>query len=119
MQSAVLRVCGPRSDYCFLFSTQGLVIAGLSDLSRPADQLSIGQSGSLAATGLIWSRYSLVIIPKNWGLFSVNVFVAISSCAQLGRAYLYKKEQDEKLALEQKQQTNETKTLAIEAAPSK
>ncbi|OTF76167.1 hypothetical protein BLA29_013946, partial [Euroglyphus maynei] len=44
---------------------------------------------SLAATGLIWSRYSLVIIPKNWGLFSVNFFVAITNITQLGRIYLH------------------------------
>lgn len=66
-----------------------LVIAGLGDLSRPADQLSIGQSASLFATGVIWSRYSLVIIPKNYGLFSVNVFVALVQLVQLTRAYNY------------------------------
>uniref|UniRef100_A0A1L8E084 Mitochondrial pyruvate carrier n=2 Tax=Nyssomyia neivai TaxID=330878 RepID=A0A1L8E084_9DIPT len=76
----------------------GLVIAGLSDLARPADQLSVAQSGSLFATGLIWSRYSLVIIPKNWGLFSVNLFVALSSSVQLARAYMYQQEQKKLLA---------------------
>ncbi|EAA10365.3 mitochondrial pyruvate carrier 2-like [Anopheles arabiensis] len=65
----------------------GLVVAGLSDLRRPADQLSVSQSASLAATGIIWSRYSLVIIPKNWGLFSVNVFVAGTQVLQLYRAW--------------------------------
>lgn len=68
---------------------QGLVIAGLGDLARPANQLSIGQSASLFATGCIWSRYSLVIIPKNYGLFSVNVFVALIQLIQLSRAYQY------------------------------
>ncbi|XP_055715911.1 mitochondrial pyruvate carrier 2-like [Phlebotomus papatasi] len=76
----------------------GLVIAGLSDLARPADQLSVAQSASLCATGIIWSRYSLVIIPKNWGLFSVNLFVALSSSVQLTRAYLFQQEQKKKLA---------------------
>lgn len=70
--------------YLFL---QSLVIAGLGDLSRPANQLSIGQSASLFATGVIWSRYSLVIIPKNYSLFSVNVFVALTQLVQLTRAY--------------------------------
>ncbi|XP_065089359.1 mitochondrial pyruvate carrier 2-like [Ochlerotatus camptorhynchus] len=65
----------------------GLVVAGLSDLRRSPDQLSVSQSASLAATGLIWSRYSLVIIPKNYGLFSVNVFVALTQLAQLYRAW--------------------------------
>lgn len=63
------------------------MIAGLNDLRRPADQLSVSQSVSLAATGLIWSRYSLVIIPKNYALFSVNVFVAATQLVQLYRAW--------------------------------
>lgn len=66
-------------------------MAGLNDLRRPADQLSVGQSCSLAATGIIWSRYSLVIIPKNYGLFSVNVFVALTQVIQLYRAFTFKK----------------------------
>lgn len=65
---------------------QGLVIAGIGDLARPAEKLSMAQSGALSATGVIWSRYSLVIIPKNWGLFGVNVFVALTSIYQFSRA---------------------------------
>ncbi|XP_019867595.1 uncharacterized protein LOC109596485 [Aethina tumida] len=54
----------------------GLVIAGLSDLlARDPHVTSINQTAVLALTGLIWSRYSLVIIPKNWNLFLVNFFV--------------------------------------------
>lgn len=45
----------------------GLVVAGLSDLARPAESLSVSQCSALAATGIIWSRYSLVIIPKKLG----------------------------------------------------
>ncbi|XP_046671221.1 mitochondrial pyruvate carrier 2-like [Homalodisca vitripennis] len=70
----------------------GLVIAGIGDLQRPAEKLSVSQSSALAATGLIWSRYSLVIIPKNWSLFSVNVFVAATSLYQLFRAVRYQQE---------------------------
>jgi len=66
-----------------------LVIAGLGDLQRPADKLSSSQSGALAATGVIWSRYSLVISPVNWNLFCVNVFVAATGIYQLYRIYSY------------------------------
>ncbi|XP_029055980.1 mitochondrial pyruvate carrier 2 [Osmia lignaria lignaria] len=72
----------------------GLVIAGLSDLKRPANQLSVKQSGSLFVTGLIWTRYSLAITPKNWSLFSVNFFVALTSLYQIGRAIMYQREQE-------------------------
>lgn len=68
---------------------QGLVVAGLADISRPAEKLSLTQSSALAATGIIWSRYSLVIIPKNWNLFGVNMFVAATGLYQLYRIYKY------------------------------
>jgi len=85
---------GPQTVFfwapCFKW---GLVIAGLGDLKRPAEKLSVSQSGALAATGTIWSRYSLVITPKNWNLFSVNVFVAMTGIYQLYRIAMYRKEQ--------------------------
>lgn len=65
-----------------------LVIAGISDITRPVEKVSTYQSTALAATGLIWSRYSLVIIPKNWNLFSVNIFLALTGIFQLGRKAL-------------------------------
>ncbi|XP_015219942.1 mitochondrial pyruvate carrier 2b [Lepisosteus oculatus] len=70
----------------------GLVFAGLADMTRPAEKLSISQSGVLTATGLIWSRYSLVIIPKNWNLFAVNFFVGCAGSSQLFRIWKYKQE---------------------------
>ena len=71
----------------------GLVIAGLSDLQRPASQISVTQSSALGITGLIWTRYSLAIIPKNWSLFSVNLFVAITALYQVSRGIMYQREQ--------------------------
>lgn len=67
----------------------GLVIAGLSDLNRPVETMSYTQTIALAATGVIWSRYSLVIIPKNYNLFSVNVFVGGIGLYQLARIFRY------------------------------
>ncbi|XP_040005176.1 mitochondrial pyruvate carrier 2b [Xiphias gladius] len=72
----------------------GLVVAGLADMTRPADKLSASQSGVLTATGLIWSRYSLVILPRNWNLFAVNFFVGGAGAFQLFRIWRY--EQDKK-----------------------
>ncbi|XP_018584671.2 mitochondrial pyruvate carrier 2-like [Scleropages formosus] len=80
----------------------GLVLAGLADLTRPAEKLSTSQSAVLTATGLIWSRYSLVIIPKNWNLFAVNFFVGAAGSSQLYRIWRYnqelKKKEREKVA---------------------
>lgn len=36
----------------------------------------------------------MVIIPKNYGLFAVNLFVGATQLVQLGRAYNYQLEQE-------------------------
>ncbi|KAL7750653.1 hypothetical protein RI367_003995 [Sorochytrium milnesiophthora] len=64
-----------------------LVIAGLADLKRPADQLSPTQAGALTATGLIWARYSTQIIPVNYSLMAVNLFVGATGMFQLYRIW--------------------------------
>ncbi|KYM96415.1 PREDICTED: mitochondrial pyruvate carrier 3-like [Cyphomyrmex costatus] len=71
----------------------GLVIAGLGDLQRPVNKISISQSCALGITGLIWTRYSLVITPRNWNLFSVNLFVAFTAIYQITRALRYQRQQ--------------------------
>lgn len=42
-----------------------IVIAGISDLARPAEKLSLTQNGALMATGAIWTRWCLIIKPRN------------------------------------------------------
>lgn len=76
----------------------GLVGAGLADYARPADQLSLTQSVALTATGCIWARYSMVIIPKNYNLFAVNIFLGITGFWQLARIYKYQQSLKEKEA---------------------
>ena len=43
-----------------------LVIAGISDFYRPPDKLSMTQNLALTATGTIWTRWCLIIKPKNY-----------------------------------------------------
>lgn len=64
-----------------------LVAAGLKDLSRPADKLSLPQQVALAGTGMIWVRYSLVITPINYSLAAVNFFVGTTGLLQLYRIW--------------------------------
>ncbi|EJT97388.1 UPF0041-domain-containing protein [Dacryopinax primogenitus] len=68
-----------------------LVAAGLKDLQRPADKLSIPQNIALAATGFIWVRYSFVIIPVNYSLAAVNFFVGSTGMYQLYRVWDYRR----------------------------
>ncbi|KAG8943045.1 Mitochondrial pyruvate carrier 2 [Tulasnella sp. 424] len=69
----------------------GLVAAGVKDLTRPADKLSVSQNVALAATGIIWVRYSFVIIPVNYSLAAVNFFVGTSGLVQLARIWDYRR----------------------------
>lgn len=41
----------------------------------------------MTATGIIWSRYSFVITPVNYNLFSVNAFMAVTGGYQLYRKF--------------------------------
>lgn len=66
------------------------MIAGLNDMRRPAELISLEQVFAIGATGFVYSRYSMVIIPKNYTLLSVNVFVAITQSIQLYRALSYR-----------------------------
>lgn len=43
-----------------------LVLAGISDFARPAEKLSLTQNAALTTTGLIWTRWCLIIKPKNY-----------------------------------------------------
>ncbi|XP_049638141.1 mitochondrial pyruvate carrier 2-like [Suncus etruscus] len=67
----------------------GLVCAGLADMARPAEKLSTAQWLVLTATGFVWSRYSLVIISKNWSLFAVNFFLGLAGTSQLYHIWRY------------------------------
>lgn len=69
----------------------GLVIAGASDFTRPAESLSIPQNAALMATGAIWTRWCFVIRPKNVFLASVNFLVSCVGATQVGRAVNYQR----------------------------
>ncbi|CAF0730787.1 unnamed protein product [Didymodactylos carnosus] len=80
------RMSGPK--YVHFWSPvmkSSLVAAGIGDLLRPADKLSLNQSISLCATGLIWTRYCMVIIPKNYFLGGINFLMGMVGAQQLAR----------------------------------
>lgn len=83
------RPSGPRTVHFWApVFKWSLVLASLGDFKRPAETVSIPQSAALTATGFIWSRYSTQIIPVNYGLLSVNLFVGVSGFYQLVRAII-------------------------------
>lgn len=67
----------------------GMVLAGASDFTRPAESLSFTQNFALMCTGAIWTRWCFVIRPKNVALAAVNFLVFIVGATQVGRIYGY------------------------------
>ena len=59
-----------------------LVLAGISDFWRPAENLSLTQNLALTATGMIWTRWCFVIKPKNM-LYVISVFPSSTRCSLL------------------------------------
>ncbi|ORY88782.1 mitochondrial pyruvate carrier [Leucosporidium creatinivorum] len=87
IQAFINHPAGPKTVFFWApMFKWGLVAAGLKDLSRPADKISIPQNLALTATGLIWVRYSFVITPVNYSLAAVNCFVGATGMASLYRA---------------------------------
>ncbi|KAJ5729793.1 mitochondrial pyruvate carrier 2 [Penicillium malachiteum] len=68
-----------------------LVIAGISDFNRPAEKLSLTQNAALMGTGAIWTRWCLIIKPRNVLLAAVNFFLGCVGVVQVSRIYAYRK----------------------------
>ncbi|KAK9234732.1 UPF0041-domain-containing protein [Lipomyces kononenkoae] len=75
-----------------------LVFAGISDLNRPVESLSGTQQLALFATGAIWTRWCLIIKPKNYLLASVNFFLGTVASVQLSRLFVYNRSQGKSYA---------------------
>ncbi|GAU29888.1 hypothetical protein TSUD_379780 [Trifolium subterraneum] len=69
--------------HCWMFDE--LSIANIADFTKPPENISYPQQIAVLATGLIWSRYSTQITPKNWNLVCVNLAMAGTSVYQLSR----------------------------------
>jgi hypothetical protein len=66
-----------------------LVLAGISDFARPAEKLSFTQNLALTCTGIIWTRWCLIIKPKNYLLAAVNFFLGMVGLVQITRILSY------------------------------
>lgn len=78
-----------------------LVLAGVSDFARPAEKLSLTQNGALTATGFIWTRWCLIIKPKNYLLAAVNFFLGIVGVVQVSRILMWQSSQKNKTVVDE------------------
>ncbi|KAL9624688.1 MAG: hypothetical protein Q9160_001042 [Pyrenula sp. 1 TL-2023] len=70
-----------------------LVIAGIGDFFRPAEKLSLTQNLALLATGSIWTRWCLIIKPRNVLLAAVNACLACVGVVQVSRILTFQSTQ--------------------------
>ncbi|CAL5868967.1 uncharacterized protein PFLUO_LOCUS3195 [Penicillium psychrofluorescens] len=89
-----------------------LVIAGISDFSRPPEKLSLTQNAALMATGAIWTRWCLIIKPRNVLLAAVNFFLGCVGVVQVGRIYSWQRSQSGSDADAIKEIANEAEATA-------
>ncbi|VDM66853.1 unnamed protein product [Strongylus vulgaris] len=90
-KSAWNHPAGPKTVFFWAPTIKwGLVIAGIADMARPANKLSVYQNSALMFTGATWARYSFVIIPVNYYLASVNIFLFCVGFVQLCRIANYR-----------------------------
>jgi len=90
-----------------------LVLAGVADFARPADKLSLTQNAALTATGAIWTRWCLIIKPKNVLLAAVNFFLGCVGVVQVTRILAYNHTHKGETA---KEQLEEAKDDVIDVA---
>ncbi|XP_024023356.1 mitochondrial pyruvate carrier 3 [Morus notabilis] len=63
----------------------GVIIANLLDSSKSPEELSYPQQAAIAGSALVWAKYSTVVTPKNWNLFSSSIGMAATAGYQLAR----------------------------------
>ncbi|XP_955426.1 wd40-repeat protein, putative [Theileria annulata] len=99
LKSILAHPAGPFTIHFYAPSFKwSISLANISDINRPTHLISLPQqlgkeyvyskiifNLAVTATGLIWSRYSYVIIPRNYNLLSVNLAMSLTGLYQISR----------------------------------
>ena len=56
-----------------------ITISNIGDIEKPAHLISTNQQMAIFMTGIIWSKYSLSVVPVNYNLMIVNIFMGLSA----------------------------------------
>ena len=77
---------GPFTVFFWAPTTKWALSANnLVDLKKDTKKMSFANQLALSVTGIIWTRYSVVIIPINYNLALVNFVMGTSSIYHLQR----------------------------------
>ena len=81
---------GPRTTpFWGPVANWGLVVAGMLDSQKPADQISITMTSVLCAYSLLFMRFAYMVSPRNYLLMSVHACNEAVQGWQLKRAIMH------------------------------
>jgi len=84
-------VCHPAGPLTVFFwagmAKWGLALSNLNELRKPVEMIATKQQCVAIASGLVWTRYSMVITPVNYSLAGANFFLACTGFYQLYRKW--------------------------------
>ena len=79
-------IVGPMTIFFWAPTSKWLLsVNNLMDLKKDTKTMSLAQQTALTSTGIIWTRYAMVITPVNYNLAIVNFVLGLSSGYHLGR----------------------------------
>jgi hypothetical protein len=89
-QSLLEHAAGPFTIFFWCPFIKWLIVgANISDMAIPVENVSLSQQSAIATTGFIWARYCTVIVPVNYSLCLVNLFMGFTGLFQIVRRVKY------------------------------
>ena len=78
---------GPRTTHFWgPVANWGLVLAGIMDLKKPAEAISVNMTGVLCGYSLLFMRFAWMVTPRNYLLLSCHICNEAVQGYQLQRA---------------------------------
>lgn len=86
VRNAITHPAGPLTVHFWAPTWKWMLsVSNIMDYKRPVEKVSGPQQVALGATGIIWTRYSMVITPVNYNLAAVNATLACTAGYHVAR----------------------------------
>lgn len=86
IRNLLLHPAGPFTIFFWAPTFKWMItFANIGDFKKPAELISPYQQAVIGLSGLIWTRYGFVVIPRNMNFSLVNFVMACTAIYQLYR----------------------------------
>mmetsp|Transcript_18062 Transcript_18062/g.25037 ORF Transcript_18062/g.25037 Transcript_18062/m.25037 type:complete len:80 (-) Transcript_18062:312-551(-) len=76
----LLHQAGPLTIFFWAPSFKwAITFSNIKDLEKPAEHVSTNMQMAVFLTGVLWSRYAIMVTPINYNLMLSNMFMAASA----------------------------------------